>query len=102
MLLAYRFYLKITSFTEPRSSPTSIRGQKPTRGGSRGTRRSQLQALSIPVASRGASKASVDDITEDNENDDEAEGNEHAAKQTSRAVPKPPPKARKRRSTRRR
>lgn len=54
------------------------------------------------MVTRGASKTSVDDVTEDDENDDEAEGNEHTTKQASRVAPKSVAKPKKRRSARRR
>lgn len=96
-----KLLLRVTLSVEPRSSPASARGLKPMRG-SRGTRRSQLQEVSIPMVTRGASKTSVDDVTEDDENDDEAEGNEHTIKQASRVAAKSVTKPKKRRSARRR
>lgn len=95
-----RLLICIDWSTDPRSSPASAPGPKSKR--SRGTRKSQLQEVSIPLTSSRASKASMDDGTEDDENED-AEGNDDPPKPPTRAAPKPATnKAKKRRSTRRR
>lgn len=61
----------ISTDPDPRSSPASAIGQRPSRG-TRGSRRSQLQALAAPLA-----KSKLDDGTEEDQK--EAEGEESKA-----------------------
>lgn len=93
---------------EPRSSPAPLRGRGSTRG-ARGPRRSHLQEVSIPGATKKANKTTRGDAVEADqkelaENDDSVEEDSDAGKANPRPASNksPPATAKKRRSVRRR
>lgn len=100
--------LSIDLQEEPRSSPAPLRGRGSTRG-TRGPRRSHLQEVSIPGATRRGQKSTKEDAVEANqkehaENDDSVEEESDAGKPNSRTPinKTASASAKKRRSVRRR
>lgn len=82
-------------------SPTSAIGQRPSRG-TRGSRRSQLQAVSTPLVNAKVGDGTEQDQKEIEEKEDDMAANEEEIKVNANASKAASSKAKKRRSGRRR
>ncbi|MCJ1270311.1 hypothetical protein MMC22_010207 [Lobaria immixta] len=87
--------------TDDQPSPTSAIGQRPSRG-TRGSRRSQLQAVSTPLVNAKVGDSTEQDQKEIEEKEDDMAANEEEIKANANTSKAASSKAKKRRSGRRR